>query len=139
MAERHWSDDDLVAHLYGLGPEDGHLEECAACGARWRRIVAARARVLQPPAVPEELLGLLRNAVYQGLERDHRGRGRMAWGSIAAAAVAVMAVLLSLPRPAPETPPQAADAELFSEVYSVAASTETLALDPIHALFEVEQ
>ena len=58
---RHWTEDDFIAKVYGLGPEDGHLEGCAACRASWVRFEARRAFVVAsvghdlPPAVLEEL------------------------------------------------------------------------------------
>ncbi len=34
MTSRHWTEDELVAHLYGVGPTDGHLEVCNECSSR---------------------------------------------------------------------------------------------------------
>ena len=30
----HWTDDQLIAHLYGVGPDDGHLHDCRDCQSR---------------------------------------------------------------------------------------------------------
>ena len=30
----HWTDDELIQHLYGVGPSDGHVDGCRDCQAR---------------------------------------------------------------------------------------------------------
>ncbi len=138
MAE-HWNDDELMERLYGLGPEDGHLRECAACGARWRALLQARGRVLEPPPIAEELLAAQRRAIYTRLEQPVSRRG---WFSFAPAAVATAAVLLLavlLRGPAPRTNSEPSDTELFADVFVLAQGTEPQAVEPIHALFEVDQ
>jgi hypothetical protein len=47
-----------------------------------------------------------------------------------------LAVLLYRPAPAPKPP---SDSEIFADVYSLASSSEPLAAEPMHALFEEEQ
>ncbi len=44
MSGKHYSDDDLVARLFGLGSDDAHLAECEECTrelALYRRLVVA--------------------------------------------------------------------------------------------------
>src|ERR1019366_7637120 len=36
----HWTEEDLINHAYGIGPEDGHLDVCAGCRVRWGAIRA---------------------------------------------------------------------------------------------------
>ena len=38
MYDKHWSDDDLVARLYGVKPEDPHIRECGFCAQRWESV-----------------------------------------------------------------------------------------------------
>jgi hypothetical protein len=137
---RHWSDDELIARLYGVGPEDGHLDGCAKCADRLRTLTAARARIVQPPAVPEEFVAGQRRAVYQRLGSRERSRALLPYASaMATAALIFLGVLLYRPAPAPQPALVFSDAELFSEVYSMAQSSEPKAAEPIHALFEVQE
>ena len=39
---QHWSDEQLVAYLYGVGPEDGHLPGCADCRERLSALKESR-------------------------------------------------------------------------------------------------
>ena len=136
----HWSDDELIAQLYGVGPQDGHLDGCAECADRWRVLAAARARVVQPPAVPEEFVAGQRRAVYRRLGFPQRRRALLPFASaMATAAIVLLAVLLYRPAPAPQPAPVSSDAELFSDVYSMVQSSEPKAAEPIHALFEVQE
>jgi hypothetical protein len=136
----HWSDDELIGRCYGVGPEDGHLEGCAECAERWRALVAVRERVVQQPSLPEEFLAGQRRAISQRLESPARSRVSLPFASaIATAAVLLVAVLLYRPAPAPQPVPTPTDAEFFSEVYSLAQSSEPQAAEPIHALFEVQE
>jgi hypothetical protein len=137
---KHWSDDELIARLYGVGPQDGHLDGCAECADRWRALAAARARVVQPPALPEEFVAGQRRAVYQRLGSPARSRGLLPFASaMATAAIILLAVLLYRPAPAPQPAVVASDAELYSDVYSMVQSSEPKAAEPIHALFEVQE
>jgi hypothetical protein len=136
----HWSDDELIGQLYGVGPQDGHLDGCAECADRWRALVAARTRVVQPPAVPEEFVAGQRRAVYRRLGSPERSRALLPFASaMATAAIALLAVLLYRPAPPHQPALAPSDAELFSEVYSMVQSSEPKAAEPIHALFEVQE
>jgi len=139
MSVGHWTDDELIGRIYGLGPGDGHLAECEECAGRWRALQAARRLVLDPPPAPEEFLAGQRRAIHGRLEHPV---WRPAWlqlapAAVATAAVVVLAVVLHRPAPAPE--PGLSDAELFAEVYSMVQSDESLAVQPIRAMFEEEQ
>ena len=41
-ASGHWTDEQLIASLYGAGPEDGHLRGCAGCQERLSVLQANR-------------------------------------------------------------------------------------------------
>jgi hypothetical protein len=58
---------------------------------------------------------------------------------VATAAVLLLAVVLYRPAPAPKESGPLSDAEFFAEVYSLARSSEPVAAEPMHALFEEEQ
>ena len=130
----------MIAQLYGVGPQDGHLDGCAECTGRWRALAAARARVVQPPVVPEEFVAGQRRAVYRRLESRERSRALLPYASaMATAALVLLAVLLYRPAPPPQPVVVSSDAELYSDVYSMVQSNEPKAAEPIHALFEVQE
>lgn len=138
MKTRHWSDDELIDELYGVGPGDGHLGECEECQTRRQRLQAARERTLEPVAVSEEFLSRQRRAFHQRLEKRERAARwyRLAPAALATAAVVVLAVALYRPAPAPVAEPN--DAQLFAESYSMVASDEPEAVQWVHGLFETE-
>ncbi len=138
MRSRHWDDDEVVARLYGLGPEDGHAAECEECAARLRAMQAAREGAAGPVAVSEEFLAAQRQSVYRELERGagHRHWYAFAPAALATAAVVVLAVALYRPSPVPVADPS--DAALFAESYALAAGEEPEAVQWMHGLFETE-
>lgn len=140
MADRHWSDDEMIARLYEVGPEGLHLQECESCAQRWQRLAAARAQILRAPAVSEGFLAAQRRAIYGRLDRTpERSPGWRLAPGLALAFMLLLAVLLVRPAPEPETSLASSDAQFFTEVYSVVQSTEPRAAGPLHGLFEVQQ
>jgi hypothetical protein len=140
MGTRHWEDHELIERLYGLGPEDGHLDECEHCAGRMSALLSARERAVEPPAVSEEWMARQRLAIRRALAAPAVRRGWLPYVSaVATTAVLLVAVLLYRPAPAPETNGLPTDAEIFADAYSMARSSEPLAAEPMHALFEEEQ
>jgi hypothetical protein len=141
----HLSDDQLIASLYGLGDAEGHLAGCADCGERWNamRRALGKTRAESAPEISGRLLAAQRQQILERLEQ--RSSGAWRWVSPAAAA-ALLAVALLLSRPsflsrAPQPAPPAAvnaeaDAELFTEVYSMEQDVEPRAAAPIRSLFQ---
>jgi len=138
MENIHWDDNELIERLYGLGPQDGHLEECELCAGRWRALLVTRGRVLQTAAASEELLAHAPNLANPVFERPARSFRWLTYALAGVAAVVLLAVLLYRPAPVRNPIPPTSDAEFFAEVSLLAGSTEPAATEPIHALFEVE-
>ena len=126
---RHWNEDDFLNKLYEIGPEDGHLRECPSCTAQWEVWLASRRQVLQPPAVPPDLLGRQRQLISQSLNT----RRYPQWSSaLALAGIALLAVVWKIEtRPATKT-----DAQLMTEIYQTVYASEPAAVAPIRGLFE---
>jgi len=137
MGTRHWDDSELIERLYGLGPQDGHLEECQVCAGRWQALLATRGQVLRRSA-SEELLAHAPNLHHLVLERPARRFRWLTYASATVTAVVLLAVLLYRPAPVRNPIPPPSDAEFFADIYSIAGNTEPAAAEPIHALFEVE-
>jgi len=130
----HLSDDQLIDRLYGLAGEQNHLADCPQCSARFDAMEIRRREMarLAPPSA--EVLAAQRRVIHSRLgERPNR---RMKWIPAMAAGALAIAALVYRPAVPPAPHPDPADAQLFSEVYSMEQSTEPTAAAPIHGLFE---
>jgi hypothetical protein len=139
----HLNNDELIGRLYGVtrADDDSHLENCGACASRQSELAQKRAELItaaQPVTVSSEFLAAQRRRIYARLGQPPRSR--MRWvPAFAAACLLAVGVFVYRPAAVPIQHPEAADAQLFSEVYSMAQSTEPLAAEPIHALLEDNQ
>ena len=136
----HWTSDDFLNRLYGLSAGDAHLESCAECAQTWRDLRARREQFLRRAGAgeqPGEFFAAQRGRIQARLERGPRPH--VPWVPAAVAAACLLAVGLFVHRPAPAPRVEAADTQLFAEVYSIEQSMEPLAAAPIHALFEERQ
>ena len=144
----HLSDDDLIRRLYGIGEEDDHLAACSECSDRWLAIqnVIRSARAEQPraPEMTGRKLAVQRRQILAKLDQPLAGSLLWRWVPPAAAA-SLLAAALILSRPtSPVTPTPAAtvavnaeaDAQLFTDVYSMEQDVEPRAAAPIRALFQ---
>ena len=136
MNGRHWSEDDFVNALYGVGPEDEHLGECADCRGRWTQMTAQRAEAMRQPEVSHEFLAAQRRNIYRRLDRRRPGRVARLTPAFAAFAALLIGFYFFRPSPAPAPAPlQMSDAQL-AEIISVEQASEARAAKPIEALFE---
>ncbi len=66
----HWTDEQLIAHLYGVGPDDNHIKECRGCQTRLSAMEANR-RTMDRNEVSEEagfdFLAAQRRRIYARL------------------------------------------------------------------------
>ena len=144
----HLSDDDLIRRLYGIGEEDEHLAACSECSDRWLAIqnIIRSTRAEQPraPEISGRKLAMQRQQVLARVNQPLSGSLAWRWVPPAAAA-SLLAAALILSRPtSPETPPPTAtavvnpeaDAQLFTDVYSMEQDVEPRAAAPIRGLFQ---
>jgi hypothetical protein len=143
----HLSDDELIGLLYGLGDGENHLERCPDCGERWNAMHRALGMARAEAAAPEisaRKLAAQRVRIQERLERPSSGSHAWRWVPVATAASLLAAGLFlrqssSVPQPAPSAPTAVnaeADAELFTDVYSMEQDVEPRAAAPIRALFQ---
>ena len=144
----HLSDDDLIRRLYGIGEEDDHLAACSECRDRWLAIqnVIRSSRAEQPrtPEMTGRKLAVQRQQILARVNQPLAGSLVWRWVPPAAAAASLLAGVLFLSRPtSPVTPPEAtavvnaeADAQLFTDVYSMEQDVEPRAAAPIRGLFQ---
>jgi hypothetical protein len=147
MNRPHLSDDELIGLLYGLGDGESHLADCSECGERWnamhRALGMARAESVIATEISGRRLAAQRLRILERLEQA-AGSHAWRWVPVAAAASLLAAGLFikqssNVPQP---TPPATAavspeaDAELFTDVYSMERDVEPKAAAPIRALFQ---
>ncbi len=138
----HLSDEQLIAHLYGVEPEDTHLESCEECHARLFQMQANRATAEAglEEAVGFDFLAAQRRKIYARLS-DRSGWWSGAhvrrWAS-AGATVLVLGggLLLYEERRQQATENRVSDAQLAQQVSSMAQDFEPQPTAPLQALFE---
>src|SRR5512139_285388 len=79
MQNVHWSDEDLINRLYGVGPEDvsslSHLADCQDCSTRLQVLEQRRGlfvHLAQSAQVSESQLRQQREEIWKKLERAQR-------------------------------------------------------------------
>lgn len=129
---RHLSDDELMGQIYGLADHRAHLESCDTCARRWSEIQEVRAALTVPDEIPSDVLAAQRRSIYSRL--GEQPRKQLGWVP-ALAAACLFAIGVFVFKPVETQRPDPADAQLFSDVYSMEQLTEPRAAAPIHALF----
>ena len=144
----HLNDDELIALLYGRGDGETHLADCSECSERWSAMHSAlgMARVGSSKAmeVSGRRLAVQRLQVLERLEQPSSVLLGWRWVPVATAASLLAAAMFLHQRPGvPQQAPPApavvnseADAELFTDVYSMEQDVEPKAAAPIRALFQ---
>jgi predicted anti-sigma-YlaC factor YlaD len=141
----HWTDEQLIEHLYGIGPEDEHLESCIYCRDRLSSLMAARrANESEAPAadqIPFDLLAAQRRTVYARIEREQHGNFalRMRRWAAAGAMVALLGggtFLYQQRQRTQEAQSKVTDAQLAQEVSQMAQDSEPASTAPLQGLFD---
>jgi predicted anti-sigma-YlaC factor YlaD len=141
----HWTDEQLIEHLYGVGSDNQHIEHCSDCRARLSKMQAARgtieARAAASEEVPFDLLAAQRRKIYARVGQIARGQLSLQIRRWAAAAA--MVVLLgggaffyeqNEHQRAAES--KMTDAQLAQEVSRMAQDSEPSPTAPLQALFD---
>lgn len=147
---RHWTDNELIDRMYGIGPAGVH--ECAQCDARLRAMERIRAEIAGSVEPSSDFLAAQRRAIYSRLgERAGERRPAMIWASASVGALCLALGLIGagvfashgsapahVPRPESHAVARAEsdDAQLFSDVDAMEQASEPRAAAPIHALIE---
>ncbi|HLH03334.1 MAG TPA: hypothetical protein VKX25_11220 [Bryobacteraceae bacterium] len=137
----HWTDEQLIAHLYGVGPEDGHLSACAECRSRLSAMETRREQVAAgAEEVPSEYLIAQRRRIYAALSERGNVWSRWnlrRWAPASAAALALAASLFFYgeQRRAQEHQNAISDAQLAQEVSQLAQGSEAPQTAPLEGLF----
>lgn len=141
----HWTDEQLIAHLYGVGPPERHIENCADCQARLLGMQSQRQAAEElgasPVDVSFEFLAVQRRKIYEKITESTRWWSHLQlrrWAS-AAAGLAVIAgglLIVEHDRRPRGMPNNISDAQLAQDVSRMAENPESPATAPLQALFE---
>jgi hypothetical protein len=139
MHDRHWTDDELISNLFGVGPDNRHLEACADCARRWDFIKRKHDATRETRAIiPEAKLAAQRMAIRSRLEGKRRNLRLILTPSLATALLIALAALVLFRRDTPVQRLQDAVVEdtVMEEIYQTTFSSEPTAIEPVQALFE---
>ena len=142
----HWTDDQLIEHLYGIGPEDGHLRVCGACQGRLAAAQSAR-RALETDLTADsdsagyDFLMAQRRRIYARLSEPAKswtGVSVRRWAPAFAVLLALAGGLFVYDQGFRQEriDQRVSDAQLAHEVSCMAADSEPLSTAPLRALFE---
>jgi hypothetical protein len=141
MSDKHYSDDELVARLFGLGTADAHLDSCEFCSQRWSQFSQRhQLRHGEETEVPSELLAAQRRAIYARLGQTAR-KLKPSWLPLPAAALLLVLVAFIAFRPGARKPTAdvISEDEALQEVFTVASRIDPASLTPVQSLFEVQK
>ncbi len=139
----HWTDDQLIEHMYGVGPGDGHLDACSDCRVRLSALEARRAglNAVSDTAVSHEFLAAQRRRIYARMAQPVRVWRYVQfrrWASVLATGTLLAAGLLYYENVHQQADlrSQLSDAQLAQDVSSMAQDPEPSPTAPLQALFE---
>jgi hypothetical protein len=138
MQAQHWTDEQLLAHLYGVGPEDGHLNTCAVCRTRITDMQANRVsfEANHREDVSFELLARQRRAIYAGLSKPRSVLALPRWTSAVAMVAVAAGGIIVIEERQQASHPSISDAQLVEEVSQMAQDPTPAAVAPMEALFQ---
>jgi hypothetical protein len=136
----HWTDEQLIDHLYGLGPLDGHLNQCEHCGSRLSAMESRREQVISSEKpVSHEFLAAQRRAIYARLSQPRHFWSD--WPLSRLAAAAAMLVVLAGSAAVYENhrrelvAQSISDAQLVQDVSRLCFESEPPSTAPLRGLF----
>ena len=140
METRHWSDEEILADLYGVGPVAGSRDECADCQRR-RQSMRRRQEELRAaaPEPSETFFAAQRQAVMARGTYHPRFSSLQLVPGLAAVVLLLLAIFFNRPVPPAQPAPEVSDAQLLEDVFSIVARSEPTPVEPVRGLFQVNQ
>ena len=134
----HWTDEQIMNHLYGVGPAGGHLSQCDSCSSRLTSMQSRRQGFSIEDSVSDQFLAAQRRAIYARLSKTHHWWQdvpvrRWAAGVAMFTVVAGSAALYQDHRE--EIAESRADAQLAQDVSQMSYESEPQATAPLQGLF----
>jgi hypothetical protein len=140
----HWTDEQIVDHIYGVGPADGHIDNCQECAGRFlafqQRRLSLDSAAPSEEALSGDFIAAQRRAIYAKIGEPRRFWSLLPLRRVASAAATVVvlagAFLFYQDRQARQVArAQVSDAQLAQEVSQMAFDTEPVSTAPLKALF----
>ncbi len=134
----HWTDEQLVDHLYGLGPADGHLDQCELCTNRLSSMQARRQQVSPEETVSDDFLAAQRRAIYARMSKPHHWWSDVPvrhWAAAAAMFMVLAGSAAVYQDHRRELAEARSDAHLAQEVSQMAFESESPVTAPLQGLF----
>lgn len=138
MHSRHWSDEEILADLYGVGPVDRSPHECADCRQRREWVRRRQEELRAAPELSETFLAAQRQAIMARAQGRPRFSGWRLVPGLAAVVLLLLTILVIRPVPKIQPAPEP-DAQLLEDVFSIVARSEPRAVEPVRGLFQVNQ
>lgn len=149
----HWTDDQLIEHLYGIRAEDEHFSFCQHCRERALAMQSRRQSVEDEFGAKDEVsfefLAAQRRRIHARLDQTTRWRQvfhATRWAPTAAALFVLSAGLIVMKETQPlgigghaaqqVVKANVSDAQLAAEVSQLADDSEPSPTAPLQALFE---
>ena len=139
----HWTDEQLIEHLYGVGADARHLHACADCQARLSSMQARRQAVEMNSADENssfEFLAAQRRQIYARLTKPRHFWSQAQLRRWASAAGTILVLgggfLIYEDHRQQVMDNKVSDAQLAQEVSSMAQESEPQPTAPLQVLFE---
>ncbi len=139
----HWTDEQIVDHIYGVGPADGHIDSCRECAGRFLAFQQRRLSLesAAPPrdALSDDFIAAQRRAIYARISEPRTLWSLLPLRRLASAAATVIvlagAFMFYQDRETRQVArAQVSDAQLAQEVSQMAVD-EPQSTAPLKALF----
>lgn len=140
----HWTDEQLIEYLYGVGPENAHVDACTDCQARLAAMEVNRETDLSrcDGEIAFEFLAAQRRKIYARLTTPATRRWTQLQPRRLAATAATLAVLggglflYEEHQKQQMIDNKLSDAQLAQQVSNMAEEAEAQPTAPLQALFE---
>lgn len=136
----HWTDDQLIAYLYGVGPDDRHLSNCRECQSRLSQL-QERQQESRSEDVDVEQLAAQRRRIYARLTAPAHWSARWQvrrWASVAAMAAVLGGGALFYKEHEQQRAVNSrlSDAQLAQDVSLMSQNSEDMSTGPLEGLFD---
>ena len=141
----HWTDEQLIAYLYGVAPQDNHVAACGSCQARVAQMRTSREMWEQSGAsradVTDDFLAAQRRQIYAKMAQPERwwsGAHLRRWASATATLLVLAGGFMVYEEHHEQAlvKDQVSDAQLAAQVSNMTQNSEPSPTAPLEALFE---
>jgi hypothetical protein len=145
LSDMHWTDEQLIAGLYGVGPKGDHLRTCDSCSSRQALLAenrkAVEAACSNEQGVRDRFFALQRRAICEKLYAGETGASLLGWRRWAPVSLAALlltggAAVYQEHHAGQAGRSQLSDAQLALEVSAMSQEWQDQPAAPLQGLFE---